>query len=135
MWLLTGIILFGYKASFRRVFHACILAEFVLIIPSIIGLIWFGLVVKDYTISDVQEFHPLSVLSLFEANDLESWIIYPLQSLSLFQLGYSLALAYGIKYAIDKPYGQSLSLTLPVYASGIFIWLIFITFLSISYMP
>ena len=130
MWLITGMILIGYKVSFRRVFHSCILAEFVLLIPSVLGLIWFGFVVNDYSLKDVQQFQPLSLLSLFNTEELASWMIYPLQSFSLFQIPYVFTLAYGLQYAIDKNFKASLIATFPVYISGICVWLIFITFLK-----
>ncbi|MCX8492307.1 MAG: hypothetical protein ORN54_14710 [Cyclobacteriaceae bacterium] len=133
MWILTGIILVGYKVSFRKVFHACILAEFVLLIPSVIGLFWFGFVKIDYTLVEVQQFHPFSLLSLFDSHELASWMTYPLQSFSLFQLVYVFVLSYGLQGAINQNYRVSLAVVFPVYISGILIWLTFITFLTINY--
>jgi hypothetical protein len=133
MWLMTGLILLGYKVSLRKVFHACILSEFVLLIPSIIGLIWFGFIDNAYSLQDVQQYHPLSLLSLFDNAHVDSWLIYPLQLVSIFQLAYIFALAFGIRYAIDKDYKISLSITFPVYLVGIAIWVIFVAFLTLSY--
>ncbi|MFK7951387.1 MAG: hypothetical protein AB8B73_00970 [Ekhidna sp.] len=38
IWLLSGSILFGYKTSFKQIFHIVILAEFVWLIPSVLSL-------------------------------------------------------------------------------------------------
>lgn len=133
MWIVTGMILIGYKVSFGKIFHACILAEFVLLIPSIVGLVWFGFIKNAYTLQDVQHFHPLSLLSLFNKEDVQSWMVYPLQSFNLFQIVYMFTLAFALKFAINKTYSESLTATVPIYLSGICIWLIFITFLTINY--
>jgi hypothetical protein len=133
MWIVTGVILVGYKVSFKRVFHACILAEFVLLIPSVIGLFWFGFSKVDYSLVEVQQFQPFSLISLINSKDIAPWLVYPLQSFSLFQLVYIFVLAYGLQYAINRNYVSTLSITLPVYVIGICIWLTFITFLTINY--
>ena len=84
LWLLSGAILFGYKASFKKIFQIVLAAEFVWLVPSFITIIWFGFIDTDYSLLDVQYFKPLSLLNFFEAVEVESWLIFPLQSLNLF---------------------------------------------------
>lgn len=133
LWIMTGIILFGYKTTFTRIVHATILAEFVFLIPSFLGLIWFGFVKTDFSLMDMQYFQPFSLLNLFDPESLDSWMIYPLTSINIFQIIYAFVLAVGIGNAIEKDYKTSLLVTIPIYLSGIFIWVVFVTFLTISY--
>lgn len=133
LWILSGIILFGYKTSFRKILLVVIASEFVWIIPSIISLIWFGLIDKNHTLIDIQYFQPLSLLSIFDGPSLESWLVFPLKSLNLFEIAYMIVLALGLRKLLKKDFNSSLSFTVPVYGSGLITWIIFITFLTINF--
>ncbi|WP_375579908.1 hypothetical protein ABWH96_02170 [Marivirga tractuosa] len=131
-WILCGMIIFGFKSNFNSIIRVVLVAEFVWLLPSIILVFWFGLIDTSYTFSDVQTFAPLSLLILFDASQLESWLIYPLKSLNLFEVIYLLVLALGIKKIIKKDYDSALKFTLPVYGSALVVWILFVTFLSIN---
>jgi len=81
---------------------------------------------------DVQYFKPLSLLNFFEASEIEDWLIFPLQSLNLFEIAYMFVLAIGIKGILKKEYAEALNFTIPVYGSALVTWIVFITFLSIN---
>ncbi len=132
LWILSATIFFGYKNTFKEIFDKVVIAEFVWLIPSIITLIWFGFIDTDYSLMDVQYFKPLSLLNFFEATDIEGWLIFPLQSLNLFEIAYMLVLAIGIKRILKKDYVEALNFTIPVYGSALVTWIVFITFLSIN---
>ena len=132
LWILSATILLGYKNSFKEVFRIVIIAEFVWLIPSFITLIWFGFIDTDYGLVDVQCFKPLSLLNFFEASEIESWLIFPLQSLNLFEIAYMFVLAIGIKRILKKGYIEALNFTVPVYGTALVIWIVFVTFLSIN---
>lgn len=132
LWLLSGIILFGYKTSFKKIFQVVLVAEFVWIIPSLLTIIWFGLIDTDYTLLDVQYFQPLSLMNFFDGELVESWLVFPLKALNLFEVAYMLVLAIGIKKVINRDYNTSLGFVVPVYGLGLVTWIVFITFLSIN---
>lgn len=131
-WLLCGTILFDYKIKFNSIFKTVLLAEFVWLLPTVILIIWFWLIESSYTFNDVQYFAPLSLLSIFDASQLDSWLIFPLKSLNLFEVIYLLVLALGIKKIMKKDYDSALKFTLPVYGSALVVWILFVTFLSIN---
>lgn len=132
LWFLCGIILFSYKTSFKKIFQVVLMAEFVWIVPSILTIIWFGLIDTNYNLVDVQYFQPWSLMSFFDVENIESWLIFPLKSLNLFEIVYMLVLAFGIKKVIDRDYTTSLSFVVPVYGLGLVTWIVFFTFLSIN---
>lgn len=132
LWLLSGSILFGHKTAFKKLFQVVLIAEFVWLIPSLLTLIWFGLIDTNYTLIDVQYFQPLSLLNIFDGPNIESWLVFPLKALNLFEIAYMLVLAYGMKKVLNRDFNSSLSFTVPVYGSGLIVWIIFITFLSIN---
>lgn len=132
-WILIGIIFFGYRVSFKKIFQVVIVAEFVFLLPAFIKIIWFGFIHTAYTLTDLSYFTPLSLTNLFDFSTLDPWWVYPLQSLNVFEIIYVLILAIGIKKIIKKDYGESLKFTVPVYGSGLLIWIIFITFLTLNF--
>ncbi|MDE0470983.1 MAG: hypothetical protein OXH57_03505 [Ekhidna sp.] len=132
LWILCAIILFGYKNTFKEIFRVVLIAEFVRLIHSFITLIWFGFIDTDYSLLDVQYFKPLSLLNFFEAVEVESWLIFPLQSLNLFEIAYMFVLAIGVKRILKKNYIDALNFTIPVYGTALVTWIVFITFLSIN---
>lgn len=131
-WILCGLIIFGFKISYKELFRVVLISEFIWLLPSTILIIWFGLIDTSYTFNDVQYFAPLSLLSLFDASQLDSWLIFPLKSLNLFEVIYILVLALGIKKIMKKDYDSALKFTLPVYGSALVVWILFVTFLSIN---
>lgn len=133
LWLLSGSILFGYKTSFKQVFQVVLVAEFVWLIPSILTIIWFGLIDTNYTLIDVQYFQPLSLLSFFDGSTLDNWMIFPLKALNLFEIAYMMVLALGMRKLLKRDFNTSLSFTVPVYGAGLVTWIVFITFLSINF--
>lgn len=132
LWILSGIVFFGYQSSFKEIVRIVIIAEFVWLIPSFITLIWFGLIDVDYSLREVQYFKPLSLLNLFEVSEVDGWLIFPLQSLNLFEIAYMFALAIGIKRAFNKGFMHALNFTASVYGAALVTWIVFITFLSIN---
>lgn len=132
LWLLCATILLGYKVSFNRIIHAVIQAEFIWLIPSIITIVWFGFIDTDYTIIEIQYFKPLSLLSLFDPFEVDSWLIFPLRSLNLFEIIYLFVLAFCLKKILNQEYNSSLSFTVSAYGTALITWIVFITFLSIN---
>lgn len=131
-WILSGTILYGYKLSFKSIYNAVLVSEFVWLIPSIILVIWFGLFDSDYSFTDVQYFRPMSLLSLFSISSLDNWLIIPLQSINIFQVLYLLVLTFILKDTLNKGFKETLTFTFPVYLSAVLSWIIFITFININ---
>ncbi|MBR10771.1 MAG: hypothetical protein CMP48_24205 [Rickettsiales bacterium] len=133
IWILVGIIFFSYKTSFKKIFHLVIVSEFVFLIPAFIKVVWFGLIHTDFTLEELSYFTPLSVANLFDLQQLDPWWVYPLQSINLFELIYILVLAFGIRNLIKLDYSEALKFTIPVYGSGLIIWIVFVSFLTLNY--
>lgn len=113
MWLLCGAILFSKKISFRQIFKVVIIAEFIWLIPSFLALIWFGFIDTNYSLIDIQNFQPLSLLSLFDASEVEPWLIYPLKSINLFEVGYVTVLAFALKNISEIDLNEALTSQYP----------------------
>lgn len=132
LWILCGTILFRYKASFKQIFQVVIVAEFVWVIRRLLAAVWFGFIQTDYSLEEVQQFQPFSLLSFFDRETLDTWVIFPLKAINLFELVYLLVLTIGLAKVIQRPYPKALSFSVPVYGSALLTWIIFITFLTIN---
>jgi hypothetical protein len=130
--LSVGAFLFNYEINFKSFFKIVLLADFILLLPPLIKLLWFSLVDINYTLNDLQFFTPLSAINFFDGSTLEPWLVYPLSLLNLFEVGYIIALAYLMREVIESDFAQSLKLVLVSYGTGLLIWVIFITFLTVS---
>jgi hypothetical protein len=129
----VGSIIIGLDFSFKKIFHVALLAEAVFLIPGIFRLCWFIFIETQYTLSDIQWFYPLSLLNFFDPGSLELWFIYPLQLMNIFEVLYWLILAYGLYQIKQNSYLRMLGLIACTYGTGLFIWIILIMFLTVSF--
>jgi hypothetical protein len=129
----TGTIIAGPEISFTRIFQVALLGESIFLIPLILKLCWFLWVQPDYTLADIHSFYPLSALNLFDRESLDSWLLYPLQAMNLFEVLYFLALAYGLYLITKVSYINMLALVVCTYGTGLFIWMISIMFLTVTF--
>ena len=128
----VGILLSGYKVSFKKLFQITMYAEAIFLLPAIIKLLWFAFIQTDYTLEELQYFYPLSMLNLFEVGKLEAWWVYSFQVINVFEFGYLLLLAYGIGKQLDKSLNDALGFVLSTYGVGLLLWVVFITFLVVN---
>lgn len=130
--LSTGALLFGYNVNFSKFFYAALFADLVFIIAPILKLIWFGIISTEYSLTDLQYFLPLSALNLFDPSQLESWLVYPLQLLNIFEVLYWCSLAYHLKNILNKDFVSSLGFVASTYGVGLLLWVIIFMFLTVS---
>jgi len=129
----TGILLLNIKnISWNKIFGVVVIADMIFLIPSIIKMAWFTFK-SDYTLEDVQYFLPGSMLNIFDPKLLEPWLIYPIQSLNIWELAFWIALAVGLKKYLDGDFYRSMSLVAGTYGAGLVIWVVFVTFLTLNF--
>lgn len=131
--LLTGFFIINKKVSFSLLFKAVMLAEIPFLLVPLIKLLWFMFIQTDYTFQDLQYFFPLSALQLFEVANLPTWQIYPLQLLNLFELVYWISLAYWLKRLLLISLTSGMEMVIASYGTSLLLWVVFITFLSLSF--
>jgi hypothetical protein len=133
--LQTGFFFFDRKVSFSIIFKAVMLAEIPFLIVPVIKLFWFLFIQTHYTLNDLQYFFPLSALQLFDAQKLPSWQVYPLQLMNVFELIYWVLLAYWLKKLLNLSLNKSMEVVASSYGTGLLLWVVFITFLSLNLAP
>jgi hypothetical protein len=130
--LLAGLTLFRYEINFGQLFKIVLVCEGIFLIALAIKVTYFFAFNSEYTLQEYQNYYPLSLANYIQVDKLDKWMVYPLQIINLFELLYILVLSYGLCLVIKRPYTNSLLLTSLSYGAGLFIWLTFITFLSIA---
>ena len=128
-----GVVITGIDISFNKIFQIALLAEVIFLIPNIIKLCWFAFIQTQYTLSNIQFFFPFSLLSFFQPDAIDLWLIYPLQLMNIFEIVYLFMLAYGLFIVTKRSYVKMLGLTAYTYGTGLFIWTISIMFLTVSF--
>lgn len=127
------------KVTFKQLFNAVIKAEFIFLLIGIAKIIWFYFFQTNYTLEDLQYFYPLSALNIVGYQGLESWFIYPLQVLNLFELAYWLLLSYFVgKLAFtEKDKGKPMDLGFKIvassYGSALLLWVVVVMFFTLNY--
>lgn len=133
----TALALGSYFATskfhFKRFFGAAIFAELLFLLPILIKLLWFLFVQTDYTLQDLSQFYPLSMLNITGTANIPPYLLYPLQTLNLFELAYWFLLAQGVSEATGQSFRDSFGLVLSSYGVGLLLWVVLIMFLTITY--
>ena len=130
--LFTGAILLDLKVSFKKFFQLTILGETIFLIPVITTVIWFSWIDPNYSLADIQNFYPLSLINFFDIEQLAPWLIYPIQLFNAFELGYILSLSYGISVLTEKKLKSGISFVLSTYGLGLLVWATIVTFIMIN---
>lgn len=125
--LWTGAFLYGYKISFEQMWKIAILGEVVFLLAEFSKIIWLIAVPYDITIWDIKAFYPLSIMSLFDINEIPANWIYPLQSINIFEPLSWLVLVFAIHYTANKKLDYAYAIVFTTYVPAFLMWLIYYT--------
>lgn len=132
--LYIGAILFNKELSFKQIFSTVIFAEIVFLFLGLTKIIWLFFHKDGLTFEYFSSFTPLSLLNFFDIKYINKIFIYPLQTLNLFELVYWFLLAHLLSKELGFSFGKSLEFVLSTYVVGLFVWIIFVTFLTLNIM-
>ncbi|NBA87281.1 hypothetical protein GVN16_16020 [Emticicia sp. CRIBPO] len=119
------------KPRFSEVFSIVAKADLILLTPAVLKIGWFTFQ-TNYTLEDVQYFMPGSLLNFFEPTLVEKWLLYPLQALNVFELGFWLWVAYELKPSFKEDFTRSFQTVALSYGSCFMIWIVFVAFLTLN---
>lgn len=138
IFLYTGAFFSEIKLEFGKLMEICLLADFVFVLSSLTKLIILIFFKQVNTLEDLQ-FIPLSILDLLNKDNIDSLFIYPLSLVNLFQISYLIVLAYLLTNLLNHPHSESsikfeksFKLVTISYGSGLFLWCLLITFVSLN---
>ena len=130
--LMTGLLITGNKVSFRSLFKIALFAESAFVAAAMLRLVLLAFFHTIDRLEDWQSFAPLSLYSLMKASTVPSWLVYPLQTLNLFEIAYMVLLAAGLHYFLLRPMKRMLLLSAASYGIGLFCWMTVMVFLNLN---
>jgi hypothetical protein len=120
------------KIKFKQLFRIALLGEFVLVLVGYFKFAYFYFIKTDYTLIDIQQFYPLSYTNFLDIAIIEPWLIYPLQTVNLFEIGYFFVLVYGLHELLKNKFAKSFEIVAVSYGTGLVIWLGLVMFLTLN---
>lgn len=118
--------------KFKQFFRITLLGEFVLVLVGFFKLGYFYFVKTDYNLLDLQQYFPLSYINFLDIDNIEPWLIYPLQTINLFEIAYFFVLAYGLWKLLKNNFSKSLEIAAVSYGSGLVVWLGIVMFFTLN---
>ena len=132
--LSIGLFLYDIenKIQFKQFFRIALIGEFVLVFVGVFKLVYFYFIKTEVTLQELQQFYPLSYINFLDVENLEPWLVYPLQTINLFEITYFFVLVYGMHKLLKNNYWKSFEITAASYGTGLLIWLGFVMFLMLN---
>ncbi len=134
--LCLSIGLFFYdpekKLKFKELFNVTLTGEFVLVSVGFFKVFYFSFFKTSYTLQDIQQFFPLSYTNFLDLDNIEPWLIYPLQTLNLFEIGYFFILVMGLHEVLRNKFWKSFEMVAVSYGTGLTIWIGLVMFLTLN---
>jgi len=134
--LCLSIGLFFYdiekKIKFKQLFRVALIGEFILVLIGLFKFSYFYFIKTEYTLQDIQQFHPFSFTNFLTIENLEPWLLYPLQTINLFEIGYFFVLVYGLNKLLRNKYWKSFEMVAVGYGTGLVIWIGLVMFLTLN---
>lgn len=133
--LSIGLFFFDmeHKLKFKSFFRVALMGEFVLVLVGFVKLGYFLFFKTSYTLQDIQQFYPLSYTNFLDLNKIEPWLIYPLQSINLFEIAYFFVLVIGLQKLLSNSFSKSIEIVAVSYGSGLLIWMGLVMFLTLNF--
>ena len=119
--------------KFKDFFRIALLGEFVLLFVGVFKLLYFLFIKTDYNLLDIQRYYPLSLINFADIDNLEPWLVYPIQTINLFEITYFIVLVYGMHKLLKSNYWRDFEITAVSYGIGLLIWLGLVTFLILNF--
>jgi hypothetical protein len=128
----TGLLLTGNSTEFRKIFRIALFAEFAFVVATLVRLIALAFFTDMENFDQLRSFAPLSLYSLI--GSAPAYLIYPLQTINVFEVLYCFLLAAGLLYYLKRPIKKMLLLVLCSYGLGLLAWMVFVGFLNVNFV-
>ncbi|MFN8354145.1 MAG: hypothetical protein U0Y10_06865 [Spirosomataceae bacterium] len=125
-----GVYLNDYKIKFNQVLSSVFVSAAWFILTDFIKWLWFFFVTPPLSMKELTFFMPLSVLTIFDTENLSFWQIELFKNINIFEVLFIFSIAYGLNtFAIKKSFKEMVILVLSTYGIsfviivGIKIWI------------
>ena len=137
--LITSVLYIGVffinksVVTFKSVWRIVINSEFIFLFIPICKIIWFYFFQTEYKLVDIQYFYPFSALNFIDFKELEPWLIYPIQTINLFELAYIIYLSYQLGYLTKSNPDTGIKIVASSYIPALFLWVSIVMFFTLNF--
>ncbi|GHT21765.1 hypothetical protein AGMMS4957_11000 [Bacteroidia bacterium] len=126
--LIIGALLSEQNLNFSQCFNIAIKADIIFLLELFVKIDYFAIA----GINSLEEMNIrlFSVLQLAGAK--ETWMLYPLSLLNIFELVYWILLAIFLSNYTKKSFGYSIGFVAKTYGLGLLLWVMFVMFLILN---
>jgi hypothetical protein len=130
--LYCGLFLLSdYNKPYNICFNIAIKSEFVFVIYVLYKILQYHIGKLPESIEELQVM-PLSLMTFFDPALIEPWLIYPLNTLNLFEVLYVLMLSALMAVAIQVKFGKAFDLVFVSYGAGLLLMMVAQMFLILN---
>lgn len=130
LYTIKIIYKFESGVSFSILFSKVLIADTIYTLFLLIKLVYFILFRPD-NIFQIQNFAPGSLYQLVSQVN-EPWLVYPLQAISIWEIGFIVVLAYQLKEFFQNDFALSLQNVLLSYGTVFLLWIVFVVFITLN---
>jgi hypothetical protein len=130
--IFIGVVLSDIEFFFKDLFRSAIIAETIFIIAQSAYLLNLYFHRSELNLESTANYFPLSMLSFWGTENVAPWLHYPLQTLNLFEVFYILFISWLLSRQWKPDFIESLNIVLPSYGTGLLLWLVLVTFLTLQ---
>lgn len=123
---------FDFKNNFGKILTITLKAQFIFLFAIIVEIVYFYYIKPNSTLLEINNFYPLSLYNFFQDQEIDSWLVYPLQVINFFELLYILYLSYNISKMNSVNFLTGIKIISFGYLSALFLWVVLTMFLIIS---
>ncbi len=121
------------EITFKNIWSIVINAEFIFLLMPIFKIVWFYFFQTNYTLEDIQYYFPLSAINITGYKGIEAWLIYPLQTLNLFEVAYIIYLSHQIGSLTKTNADDGLKIVSYSYLLALLLWVTVVMFFTLNY--
>ncbi len=128
-----GAYFYDYEVKYSKIYNVVVQSEFVFLLAIFAKGVWFYFFQPEFTIEEFQNFYPLSMLNIIDYKSLDPWMIYPFQTLNLFEVVYIFLLTFSMKKTLSIKFLDSFLLIAITYGTSLLLWITTVMFIILNY--
>ncbi|MEN8250017.1 MAG: hypothetical protein ABFS32_13880 [Bacteroidota bacterium] len=125
--LWTGAFMFGYRITYKQMWHIALVSETVFLLAEFVKIMWFILIDHQPELPEIIAFYPLSLMNLVDPDMLAKNWHYPFKALNLFEILYWIVLIEAIHLTAGKKWNYAFAIVITTYVPVFLIWLVYYT--------
>ncbi len=128
----AGLLFFDVNILFNKCLKIALIAELSPVLGNSIKVAYY-IFNTPKSLQNIQVFYPMSILNLLDTGQIPNFLIYPLQQLNLFEVGYWVLLSLGIRVCTGFTFKRSLMSVIFSYGSGLMLWVLLVLFFQLHF--